>query len=371
MADDYSQVVLPTVLVNIGQAFLSDRHNLRSFEAPVTAKHLLEQQTAQMNEVMKNGECIGFEVAYQIADQDTIGSGSGSAGTPACTLSPDQTFSGLAEAYNIDRYFRRTMKVLGKDCDSAIKFRERLINALRVKSHEIALAVNNYIIAQVVANIQTATNDGEFGTGITAGVVDYSLADIQNPTLQQIRLQDWRLIGIQEKLPSNMLMLHGTNFWNYAQNARFNNANDDQRSQMLSLMGNSMSWDVHGFGGASIENTSFLIDPNAFAFLTRNHYPTTPVNSGAASNETHFAIPLTYIEKDGNGQSVARTMQYMKNGRMQDVMLDVRLQYQCDTTNTIDGLPSYNWVGSMQLAAAFVIAPNVSSSTGIVQIDAA
>ena len=372
MANDYSAVVLPELLLNIEQIFAeSKRHELTLFEEPRTAVALLENQTATLDPIFKmdggDYRCTGFSVAYQQADQNTIGSG-GAEPTPDCVIAPDQTFSGLKETYDITRYFSRKIQVLGKDCDSAIKFRTRLAEAMMVKMHELALEVNQWAIATLVANKQTATNTGEYGTGIVGGVVQYPKADIQDATLWQSRLADWYLIGMQELLPASMFAVNGTNFWNAQYNAGFNAANDDQRSQALALAAFPNYWDVHGFGvsRANILDTSFLIDRNAYVFMTRNQYSETAVNMMDANNSTVFSMPLRYVDMSG----AVQTMMYKLNGVMTPVMVDCRLQYVCDNTNTVDGFPTYNYNLEMVLPGDFKIAPNQASSTGIVQIDA-
>jgi hypothetical protein len=80
MANDYSAVVLPELLLNIEQIFAeSKRHELTLFEEPRTAVALLENQTATLDPIFKmdggDYRCTGFSVAYQQADQNTIGSG--------------------------------------------------------------------------------------------------------------------------------------------------------------------------------------------------------------------------------------------------------------------------------------------------------
>lgn len=367
MANDYSEVVLPELLINFEEEFKGLRHELIMFENPVTAGALMQKQTAILNpQFDANGRCTGYSVAYQQADQNTIGSGSGTA-TAACVIVPDQTFSGLKETYDINRFFVRKASILGKDCDSKIKFAQRLTKALAVEMQQISLELNQWAIATLLANKQTATHQGEYGTGITAGVIDYPKADLLDPTLFQSRMSDWHYIGIEELLPANMFAIHGRNFILAQREAQFNAANDDQRSQALAFAAFPSYWDILGFGAsrANIIDNSFLIDPNAYVFITRNHYDMAPVFINTATvSETQFSLPLTYM--DANGQT--QTMMYNYNGTMAPVMVDCRVQYACNSTASVDGLPTFDYNIEMRLAADFKLAPNQSGSTGIVQI---
>jgi hypothetical protein len=100
--------------------------------------------------------------------------------------------------------------------------------------------------------------------------------------------------------------------------------------------------------------------------MTRNQYSETAVNMMDANNSTVFSMPLRYVDMNG----AVQTMMYKLNGVMTPVMVDCRLQYVCDNTNTVDGFPTYNYNLEMVLPGDFKIAPNQASSTGIVQIDA-
>jgi hypothetical protein len=367
MADSYIDVVLPKLQFMLSEVSPTLRTNPILFESPETAAYLAMKQTSQMKSVMVDGRCVAWDVIFQAADQTTIGSGSGTF-LPTCTITPTQTFSGLNESYNVLRSFIRTMKIKAQDCNSGIKFEQRMMEASRVKMQEIALELNQYAIAQLIANNQTATHQGDFGTGITGGVIDYPKADLLDSAKFEYRLSDWHNIAQMELLPANFLILNGNSFKNVKNQVGFNAANDDERSQAATMAANNIWWDALGFGAsrANIPNTSFLVDPNAFCFLNRSQYPTNPTQIGNATNDRVWSMPLTYLDAVGNVQ----TMTYMKDGQRVPFMVDVKLQLSCNTADAVDGIPVNDWFLEYRLAADFVIMPTTGTS-GIVQILAA
>ena len=370
MPNDYSAAGLPDLIVNFDELFQGNRHQLEMQETPMAATALMERQTAQLIPIYKGADyrCTGFSVVYQQADQSTIGNGAAAPAAAECVITPTDTFSGLKVDYDIDRFFEKKVSVLGKDCDSVLKFAQRLSGAMAVKMQQIALEVNQWFIATLVANKQTATNTGDFGTGIAAGIIQYNKADLLDQTKWQQILSDWYFVGMQEYLPASLFAINGRNFAIQSRDSQFNAANDNQRSQALALAAMPMYWDIHGFGitRANILDNSFLIDPNAYVTITRNQFSETPMQAGNSTNDTLFSLPLRYLDAAGNTQ----TMMYNMNGVMTPVMVDCRLQYVCDPTHAVDGMPSYNYVCHMSVKMDMKLAPNQSSKTGIVQIAA-
>ena len=370
MPNDYSAAGLPDLIVNFDELFRGNRHQLEMQEAPMSAVALMERQTAQLIPIYKGMDyrCTGFSVVYQQADQSTIGNGTATPAAAECIITPTDTFSGEKEDYDINRFFEKKISVLAKDCDSTIKFAERLSGAMAVKMQQIALEINQWLIATLVANKQTATNTGDFGTGIVGGIVQYNKSDILDSTNWQQILSDWYFLGMQEYLPSSLFAINGRNFAIQSRDSQFNAANDNQRSQALALAAMGMYWDIHGFGitRANILDNSFLIDPNAYVVITRNQFGENVEDAGNSTNDKLFALPLRYLDAAGNTQ----TMMYNMNGVMTPVMVDCRLQYICDTTNAVDGMPSNNYVLHMSVKLDMKLAPNQSSKTGIVQIAA-
>ena len=370
MPNDYSAAGLPDLIVNFDELFKGTRQQLEMFEAPMAAAALMERQTAGLIPIYKGMDyrCTGFSVVYQQADQSTIGNGTATPAAAECVITPTDTFSGLKADYDIDRFFEKKISVLGKDCDSAIKFATRLSGAMAVKMQQLALDINQWLIAVLVANKQTATNTGDYGTGIVGGIVQYNKADLLDATKWQQILSDWYFLGMEELLPASLFGINGRNFAIQSRDSQFNAANDNQRSQALALGAMPMFWDIHGFGAtrANILDNSFLIDPNAYVVITRNQFSETPEQMGDSNNETRFALPLRYLDAMGNTQ----TMMYNLNGTMAPIMVDCRLQYVCDPTNAVDGAPSFNYVMHMSVKLDMKLAPNQSSKTGIVQIEA-
>jgi len=368
----YVDAVLSQLQVGLKEVSpLNKRTEPVFFKYPKTAAILAEFQTSKMLPKMTMQEdgtfrCTSFDIVYNQADQNTIGSGSSSA-TGACVIVPDQTFSGLKSTKDIDRFFERKLTINKKACNSFLNFQSRLEHAIDVKMQEIALEWNARQIAVLAANFQTATNQGDFGTGITAGVIDYTYADLIDENKFEQRLVDWGMIGEYELLPQNMLVLNGQNFLNVKNQAEFNALNDNQRSQAAHFGSMNIGWDTLGFATASIRKTSFLIDPNAYCVITRNQYTTAPVNEMNATNDRTWSMPLTYLDEN----MVRRNLTYKEGNATKNLMVDMRLQLTCNAADAVDGIIPNDYVLEMRLAAGLVLMPAKNSSTGIVKILAA
>lgn len=373
MANNYVATHLPVVLYQLSR-FTRDQHlvspNLA--EKPFTADALLRNQTAEMipgyrREGSNNFVCTDFKIVYMVANQTSIGTGSALADDP-CTLVADTDATGLAVNYTLDTQFKRTVSVAGKDCDSAIKFTERLTTQMMLAMHDIALEINQAAIAALLANTQVvaAGNGGAYGT-VNAGVVEYQNSDILDVSKWQSILSDFAFVAQQNKVLSPIVM-HGNNFASQLVNAGFNAANDNTRSQMQAMLGINNNWDVHGFSAAraNIALTSLLVDPNAYVFFASNYFPTTPMDWKDENSTTVFSLPLKYIAADGT----AKTLQYKENGTMKDIMVDCRLQYKCNPSGTVLGHPVPDYIIEMKVVGDFKTMPATTPYTGIVRIDA-
>jgi hypothetical protein len=366
----YIATLLPAVLVSLANTFLgSNRHQTINFESPETANALLERQTATVDAMFTAERCTGFSVGYMIKDSYTINSGQAIAAA-TCAVAGTDTFSTVKADYALTRQFKKSITVARKDCDNAIKFKERMAYAMIQTGHEIALQINQRAIEFLTANKQTATNTGDYGT-INAGVVEYNKADIQNNDLFEQIMADWYLLGIQEKLPSDLFAMNGNTFFSRKRLAEPNNANQNQKSQLLNFGMFDMGWDVLGFGitRADIKDTSFLVDKNNYVFFCHNQFTPVMQQVGDSLNTVVYSIPLQYVGKDANGAMMVKTMMYNLNGVMTPVMVDVRVQEACNTTDSVNGLPTYDYKIDMQVIGDFMLAPVQAGSTGIVQID--
>ena len=364
----YVDAALSTLQVKLQEVFPdSKRTKTILYESPDTANIMLQNQTAQVNNVTVGDRCTGFDVIYQTADSVVINSGSGSAPTANCTLTADRTFSGNKATYDINRWLKKIITLEAKDCNSVLKLADRMLDATETVMQEIALGLNQHFIASLVANNQTATHSGTLGLGINAGVVEYDKTQFYGQNWQQY-IADWRQIAIKEKLPKRHIIANGDNFFIVNETAPANALNDDQRSQQAILGAKPMTWDSNGFDRAGISDTSFLIDPNAYVFYSRNWFTETVTMVQEADKATwRFSLPLTYL--DANTMT-KKTMMHKRNGAMVPIMIDVEMQYGCDATNTYDGFTTYNPIVKYQLTGGLAFAPNVGGSTGIVQINA-
>lgn len=360
MPNDFSPSTLKLVQRKLEEVFQSSRTVLERAPEPKTAQRLFNEQTAFVNNLYSNEICIGHEVNYMIADTTSLPTVATSAPAVVCDIPAGDTLSSANKVYNPNIYITKIIEVNDKDCENVFKFAEKAAFNLAGAMHLIARALNDYIIAQLVANAQVSASAGRFGT-IAGTTVEFNTADFGNPDL----LADWREIAILNDIAADYLLLDGTNFYQTWYNAQFNAANDDQRDQVLKFNdGTGISFDVRNLNAVA-PNATFLVDPHMTAFYARSTYPTEMREVGDKDNTKQFSIPLMY-QADQMTPSArrAQTMTFANGGQMMDTMLDVDYQLICDSAFSDGGRRSFTHRWELKLEAMFDLAP-ATAGTGI------
>ena len=375
MANDFSASILPSAIMSFEQMMGTKISVLspKTSEKPVTAVAALSNQTARVFPQFSRANdgryiCTSYKVAFIKSNQNTVDSGQALADVPCAIVGAQDADTDTVE-YAPNRIFARDINFEAKYCNNAVDFGTVFRQMVMEKMHEIALSINQYIIGQLLVNVQTPVNTATYGTGIVGSAVEYAQADLIDPAKQQSRLSDFMLLANLERL-ATPYMIHGLNFGTYGIDARFNAANDDQRSQNLALLGSNSYFDWHGFGvsRANIPYTSLLIDPNATVFLLGNSYDVMPVTHKDPLNTTVWSMPLTYVGASG----VLETLMYRgADGNMAPVMADIRAQYSCLQGGAGNGMASYdNLKFEISVKAQFATTPNNGTHTGIVRVNA-
>lgn len=362
MPNDFSASTLKLVQRKLEEVFQSSRTVLERAPEPQTASRLFMDQTAMVNQLYKGDICIGHEVDYMLSDTVSLPTVNTSAPAVVCDIPAGSTLSSATKTYNPNIYIQKIVEVNDKDCDNVFKFAEKVAFNMASSMHLIARALNDYIIAQLVANAQVSASAGKFGT-INGTTVEFNTADFDNPDL----LADWNEIAILNDFASNYLLLDGTNFYQTWYNARFNAANDDQRDEILKFNnGTGISFDVRNLNAVAAAST-FLVDPNMYAFYARSTYPTTATPAGDKDNTVQFSMPLMYQANEMTpADRRAQTFMFNNGGTMQPIMLDVDYQVTCDPAFTDGGRRSFTHRWEMKLEGMFDLAP-ATAGTGILQ----
>lgn len=359
--NDFSPSVLNEIQLKLEEVFASSRTVLERAPEPKTAKRLLAEQTASVQNLYSGTTCIGHEVNYMIADTTTLPTVSTSAPAVVCDIPAGDTLSSANKTYNPNLYITKTIEVNDKDCDNVFKFAEKVAFNLAGAMHLISRALNDYLIAQLVANAQVSASAGRFGT-IAGTTVTFNTADF-TPDL----LADWREIAILNDIASDYLLLDGTNFSQIYYNAGFNAANDDQRDEILKLNdGTGISFDIRNLNAVAPQST-FLVDPHMYAFFNRSVYPDTVREVGDKDNTKQFRIPLMYqANQQTPSMRMAETFMYNQGGVMTPIYLDVDHQIVCDSTRSDGGRRSFTHRWELKLEGMFDLAP-ATAGTGILQ----
>ena len=363
MPNDFSATLLVPIQKKLEMVFLGGRTAQERAFTPETAAKLMQNQTATVTQLFRGDECVGHEVAYLYSDNAVAPTVSATPIAPACIIAAGDTLSSAKKVFNPNLYIRQALTINDKDCDNVLKFVDKAAFGFASKMAQIADELNVEIINRLVANAMTPTFVGN-GT-LNANIIEYAASEF-DPDL----LADWDSIAINNLLPQNYLVLHGNNFRNQYYNAAFQQLNDNQRSFLPQLfMGGRASWDMLRLDQTVGAPTSFLVDPNMYAFFSRSVYTDTMVNLGDQYNTQVFRMPLQYTVNNGMNPPELKTMMYANGaGDMVPVYLDVRYQKICNTAG--DGgrvSMTHNWEFSLE--ADFDIAPSSDATSGIIQIE--
>lgn len=360
----FTDSVLKDVQVKMNEVFLGDaRTALQNKTQPKTAQRLLESQTASVNPLFSSTTCTGYEMLYLVQDKKNVPTAATTPPIQACEIPAGATILSVKKDYDPNIYITRTIELDDEFCNNAYNLDEVLARHLVDNMHLIARSLNNKLVGDLTAFAQTPTNAGEKGT-IVGNTITFNAADF-NPDL----LADWRQIAMLEDLNESYLILNGSNFYNAYYNAGFEASNDDGRDGILKFnAGERMSWDLKTFTELSKQASSFLVDPNMYAFYARSVYGADVMSKDDAQNTKLFSLPLQYVTYDANGNPVVRTMQFNNGGTMQDIRLDVRYQMVCKAGTGINGgRPQWTHKWELFLEGMFDIAPATSGS-GILEM---
>ncbi len=365
MAQDFSNSILDTIKVKYSEVFQPGRINIH--KPPVTAQTLLALQTANVQPLYENGKCIGARLYYMEPENENLPVVGNTKFTNDCDLGPCDGMQSSFVDYDENWWLTDCFSVDDDLCNNEFEFAEIVAYGLQDKLSKMAEALNKYIIEQLEANAMTPTELPD-GATLDGNIVNFPADEFLNPDL----LAKYRQLANLNDISSNYFIMNGNLFYNGIYNAQFRQ--DTQccdSSQFAQYQAdNRLYWDTRMLDQVIGTPTSFIIDPNMYAFYCKHYYPETVMNMGDQNNTQVFSIPLTYLVNT-NGQNEVRTLTYNYNGTQTPVMVDVAYQKKCKDGDTNSGRFQAVHTWELKISGMFDFAPASDGATGIIEIQPA
>lgn len=351
-------------------------------DVPKTLIGLARQQTATVSPIIdansSAGGCSGYEAHFMKLDSTVLPTIANTATTVPCTIGAGKAMTGNHADYGPDissvtPYEYDTNKL----CDTVFKNVEGgalayLMRELTLAAgHTHTMALNGEVISRINTNKQVATYASSVGS-ITGGDVYISNLDLWKPKNLGSDLMPYlNDIAQGNGLPSNYLVIGGSDLAVALGVSGFIALNDNQRSEnaVFNSFGDRLIIDESGMQAASLANSLFLVDPNAYGMYLHNEYGEQVENTLDANNTRTFSLPLQYVTNGRDGGREAVTLQYANGGVLNPARVDFRLQTNCNQgggrfgrTSNLNNLQSI-------MEGAFLFAPNDSTGhTGIIKV---
>lgn len=345
--------ILPEVLVMSEEVFAKDRSKNFTMIQPIAAQHLLDRQTARAVPLIVENKCREHRVAFSTMDTTAPPVLQGAADASTCTLNQGDSISTLSKNYANNLFLPdETMTIPDYDCPNQMEFMQRVAVALNHKRHLISQSLNIALIQSLKTNAMNPFYASDNGT-INGTTIEYNTALLTNPDT----LAEWKEIGMVHNLGMDPVLIHSRNFHNQNYNAQFKALNDNERSLAAQIAATNGVWDLKQMISLGLGRDSFLIDRNAYVFANRSVFSTAPQQMDDPNNTLRFAIPLTYVSYDANGNIVERNFTYQNGGETRTIMLDVEYQKTCNTSLSDSGRMSYDHTWRFHLDCLFDFAP--------------
>lgn len=372
---DFSPSVIPILRTELDTVFKSKATvNPELTQVPVTAPFVLGRQTANIQPLFEGAGdlCVGVKVWYNVADVITKPTVSATPIAGNCDLTTGDKMSTKAQDYDFNVFEKPSICINDKDCDNFSKFMERSAFLLAHKMTLMVQAFNDTVINTLEANksVATATN---LPDDVTIPVADYTItgADFWKGEGAADTLAILDQLARIKGLPNNYYIISGKALRVPADIARDHAANDNERSYALTFQRRDIVWDEDNLDTLIGAEVVYLVDPNAIVSYFYAQYPMDGENTGDKNNTVNFSVPLQYYDLYQDGTSALQTLQFANNGMMQDVMIDVRYQKTCNSTDNKYGKPSLDHVWELDMVGLFDIVPSEGDNTGIIRVDKA
>lgn len=345
---DFSATALGRVEARLNSIFKGERYNKQT-NAPYDAvKALLERQTASFDPIMVNKECRGAKVTF-LKDCDEAVLNTTDNAITDCVITGKRVES-VSVNYDINDDIYDGITVYDDECDNnQIKREEKVAFGLAKLFSKFRGAVEAKGIAFLDAN---ATDFG-------AGPVDYGTIGADTTELEWAAAE-WTssIIGeltwmADQHGVENPFIIDGGNLWL----EDWMNKYKTNGCCVIDSLGGNGPIDLV-YGTKTVRNTTgkssaFLIDPDSYAFWTKNFYQNTaPLWMQDAQNTYVWKMPVPGLF-------------YSNGGSITPVYADIERQRQCEVSGSV---MRWKTVWRAKLNFAFVLGPDICATgeTGII-----
>lgn len=279
-------VSLPELYRSIDVAW-SDAIWRTQFQAQAdSVKTLLQNQTArvQPGELVSGSNQNAKKRTVKVYWQNTCAITTG-AETDECVVATTE-LTDSSEDYAITNSREASFKTSWKVHRTVPhEFNETIAKGLLKAGKEL----DEYLSAQFLAFL--AANNGAFentpSVGAASGGADANVWEINATDWNVDLMMEFALAARHARFDAPY-MLHGENLWRERFKAGQYAANDDGRGENNLFGVLPMFWDPIGFGAASVQTESFLVNRSSCALATVNYFDTAP--SEFAGNHRMYKI---------------------------------------------------------------------------------
>lgn len=302
---------LPKILESINDMF-SDARQFRDTIEPVESfRAIAENQTFQLNPILKNESCQGYEVTWLTSCDVNATECTEESGSASCVIGGDELAS-AAKEYKVEKCLYSDFTVWDDDCKGKFSFEDKVAEGMAKSMQVLRRGLNQRAVAFLAANLQTPVYGGQ---GTIVGDAVYLNPNLWTPDLIAEFNLAAELTDILEPV-----FLSGKNLFTVRFNALYNQLNDDQRDQFAKLSHYAnWYWDPKTVDNVTGENSTIIFDRASVGFLNKVHYANmAPLNQLDPAN--------THVWSMNDPQLV-----YMDGGVPTPVAYEVISQRKCRT----------------------------------------
>lgn len=329
----------------------ADARAYRDMQQPVeVAKAIMTNQNITLDPILINKSCRGFEVTWlKRCDKEAIDCADEEydVASEDCAIDGDE-LSDQKESYEPTGCLVDSFKVWDEDCKGLFTFEEKVARGFMECMKNIRKAVNLAGLSFLSSNVQD--NDYTTGQGVVDGDTTYF-----DPTLWDPDLVSEFAITAQMNRLREPIFVSGTNLWNARFNANYNQANDDQKDQILKFNHfKRWYWDPETVDITLGQPTTLMFDRGSVGFFSKHEYANSAPFNNQDKNNT-----FTYSMMDPE-------LKYMNNGTPTDVKYDVITQVICKTEK--NGIMKFGRVFKVILRYSYILSPeDCAGNTGLLK----
>lgn len=337
------------VNVNLARMFTNPLTNSDNNVPAMTAKAILNNQTAMADPVLEGGICVGVK-AYYIS---TVNIGTVSAPSDCTTPGGNQADT-LSKNYTSAPYAHSAGSAIDSRCDNEVSFIEE----------------STRVLAKLIANTRKQLNVKIIQTLDTnSGVNIFTEAnEIFDLTASSPRIEvpstamTWDNLGYFNVLAENNnftapIMISGaSNFWGEWWKSNYQRFNNNEAGIYQAFADQNFYFDTRDLDQTVGRKTTFAVDRNSYIFWNTTFSTPTPTEFSFGSNGKKWVWTIADPE-----------LTYSKNGTQVPVLYELEVEEACSSRNTLSQLvKTYKYY--VRCVGGFEMAPvGAFSETGVLQ----